>query len=169
MANYMPEVKLRVEDLEETTKRIQEDLRLRLEKNIERVDSAFAIENYDYITQELENPKLREIYKLMGPFDFFQFKALETDQEDESAHLDSEDGNKRDLQVHFEKRRSGANYRGEVSTSSGRPDGMGFKVFHKRSVYEGYFKNGMCHGQGRGITSKGEVYQGQFIDDQIDG
>jgi len=49
-------------------------------------------------------------------------------------------------------------YRGEVLTENYRPDGKGFKVFDGKSLYEGYFWNGMCHGAGRGITAKGDVF-----------
>jgi hypothetical protein len=49
-------------------------------------------------------------------------------------------------------------YKGEVTIFNKRPDGKGIKVFKGKSLYEGYFSNGMCHGYGRGITSKGEVY-----------
>ena len=167
--NYMPKVKLRVEDYGETIKKIQEDLKLKLDKYLEKVDSTFALENYDYLTKELENPKLKSVYELMGPFDFHQFKEEEDEnQEDESSTRQTAEGEtpqKRDLQVHFEPRRSGALYRGEVNLEKNRPDGKGFKIFNKRSTYEGYFKNGVCHGFGRGVTSSGEVYQGIFVDD----
>ena len=63
------------------------------------------------------------------------------------------------------QRRSGAMYRGEVSTDTLRPDGKGFKVFEAKSIYEGYYQDGMCHGIGRGITAKGDVYQGGFMQD----
>ena len=69
----------------------------------------------------------------------------------------------------FEKRKSGAQYRGEALQENMRPDGRGFKVFEGRSTYEGYFQDGRCHGIGRGITSKGEVYQGGFNEDSMEG
>lgn len=42
---------------------------------------------------------------------------------------------------------------------------MGIKIYDGTSLYEGYFKDGQCDGHGRGITSKGEVYQGNFSQD----
>ena len=42
---------------------------------------------------------------------------------------------------------------------SGKPDGIGFKVYPNNSMFEGYFDGGQIHGMGRGITSRGEVYQ----------
>ena len=58
------------------------------------------------------------------------------------------------------KRRSGAEFRGEINQDSKRPDGMGIKIFGGTSLYEGFYADGVCSGLGRGITSKGEVYQG---------
>ena len=72
------------------------------------------------------------------------------------------------MEYNWVNRRSGAKYRGEVLMSNRRPEGKGIKVFqsHKgTSLYEGYFNDGMCHGIGRGITSKGEIYQGTFHED----
>jgi hypothetical protein len=42
----------------------------------------------------------------------------------------------------FERRKSGAMYKGDLSTASKRPDGRGIKVNNKSSVYEGYFFDG---------------------------
>lgn len=65
----------------------------------------------------------------------------------------------REEQVQFEKRKSGAQYRGEVLITNGRPDGKGFKVFKGgKSIYEGWFENGLCNGYGRAISSKMEIY-----------
>ena len=60
-------------------------------------------------------------------------------------------------------------YKGEVSTENRRPDGKGIKIFDKKSLYEGYFRNGACHGYGRAIASTGEVYEGMFNEDAMDG
>lgn len=46
------------------------------------------------------------------------------------------------MQLKFEKRRSGAMYRGQVNIFHGRPDGMGLKIFNQNSLYEGFFENG---------------------------
>jgi len=50
-----------------------------------------------------------------------------------------------------------------------RPDGRGFKVFRGKALYEGYFSDGKCHGLGRAVSSTGEVYQGMFMDDAMEG
>jgi hypothetical protein len=49
-------------------------------------------------------------------------------------------------------------YRGEINHTTGKPDGKGIKVYPNGSIYEGYFSEGQCHGLGRGVTSKGEVF-----------
>jgi len=64
----------------------------------------------------------------------------------------------RDMQTEWEERKSGAMYRGEVASLNDKPDGRGIKVFQSDSVYEGFFQNGTCHGYGRAISSKGEIY-----------
>jgi hypothetical protein len=55
------------------------------------------------------------------------------------------------------------------STQNMRPDGRGLKTYKADSLFEGYFSDGMCHGVGRGITSKGDLYQGGFRQDSMDG
>jgi len=51
-------------------------------------------------------------------------------------------------------------FRGEINNISGKPDGRGIKIFANGSIFEGYFADGHCHGFGRGVTSRGEVFQG---------
>ena len=62
----------------------------------------------------------------------------------------------------FDKRKSGAVFKGEISQASLKPEGKGIKIFPNGSIYEGYFSEGHTHGIGRGVTSRGEVYQGMF-------
>ena len=42
----------------------------------------------------------------------------------------------------YERRKSGALYKGDLSTTSKRPDGRGIKINNKSSLYEGYFVDG---------------------------
>jgi hypothetical protein len=58
----------------------------------------------------------------------------------------------------FDKRKSGTQFRGEISSITGKPDGKGIKIFPNGSIYEGYFADGHTNGFGRGVTSRGEVY-----------
>jgi hypothetical protein len=69
------------------------------------------------------------------------------------------------MQEDFLKRDNGAIFRGEILYKDGKPDGRGIKIYNDESIYEGWFLNGMCHGYGRVITSKNEIYQGEFIED----
>jgi hypothetical protein len=70
----MPKVKVRVDDYPDTIRKIKLHLNEKIDKHIERVDNSFAIENYEYVTKQLENPRLKHIYHLLGPLDFFQYK-----------------------------------------------------------------------------------------------
>jgi len=118
---------------------------------IKQIDHGFGIRNYDYIISHVRDARIKEIYKSMGPYDHFAHKDLD----------DNEQESERRLQKEFTQRKSGAQFRGQVNNSD-KPDGNGFKVFPNNSVYEGNFEDGMVHGQGRGITSRGEVYEGNF-------
>lgn len=117
--------------------KIKEDISLKLDEAMILCDSSFAINNYKYITVDLGNQKLAEIYELLGPFDYSTYNP-----DDDQADLldeDREEEERRVWQEHFQQRRSGAQYRGELETEFYRPDGKGFKVFEGKSVYEGYF------------------------------
>ena len=52
---------------------------------------------------------------------------------------------------------------------SQKPDGVGFKVYPSSALFEGFFEEGQINGYGRGITSRGEVYQGPFVYDVMEG
>ena len=108
--------------------------------------------------KEVTDKTVRDIYKVLGPFDHFAGRDPDDD-------LDSQ----RMLKTDFETRRSGASYRGQVNIENFRPDGMGFKVYPNNSMFEGFFEEGQINGLGRGITSRGEVYQGPFVYDIMEG
>ena len=44
----------------------------------------------------------------------------------------------------YEKRKSGALYKGDLNTTNKRPDGRGIKIHNKSSLYDGYFLDGQC-------------------------
>ena len=85
------------------------------------------------------------------------------EEEEESSVIE------KTMSMTFDKRKSGAQYRGEYSSQTDKPDGRGFKVFPNGSIYEGFFEQGQTHGKGRGVTSRGEVYEGDFKYDMMDG
>ena len=136
-----------------------------------KLDPTFALENYEHASRLNEN--IKKIYELLGPLNFDiqpppSFPSF-YEEEEIQKHLDQIQ-NRRDFQMYFEKRKSGAQYRGQVIAANARPDGKGFKVFKgQNSIYEGWFENGLCNGYGRAISSKGEVYQGFFQEDTMHG
>ena len=153
------------------------EIKLKLAKALVPVDNDFALENLEYITEELGNDRIKAIYRLLGPFDYNSYneKAEEEllkglqDASDAGSSSQNYDEESRVREFGWQTRKSGAQYRGEVSAYNKRPDGQGIKVFNGKSMYEGYFQDGKCHGYGRGITGAGEVYQGGFNEDQMDG
>lgn len=60
-------------------------------------------------------------------------------------------------------------YKGQIEQAKSRPDGRGIKIYNQNALYEGYWVDGKAHGFGRGINSKGEVYQGTFFKDIMQG
>lgn len=153
------------------------------------------MENYEYVTKKLDNPKIAQIYKTLGPFDYTLFEPIDEDNFDLDAGIRSNEdrseassipGNSsrmgassaaggqphersRIFQDYWETRPSGAIYKGDVQEMKKRPDGRGIKIHNKKSLYEGYWVDGKAHGYGRGINSLGEVYQGMFNQDCMDG
>lgn len=164
---YMPKFQMKVEDMQLAMNQIKVDIRERLNGYFTETDHDFALQNYEYVTKTLNNKEIIKIYKQLGPFDFFQEGAPKIDPLDDAAA--AQGGESRSLQERFDKRRSGAVYRGEVNTQTNKPEGRGIKIFPNGSVFEGYFTEGHVHGIGRGVTSRGEVYQGQFSFDQMEG
>lgn len=168
---YTPNFELKVSDMKDETKKIQEDLKAKLDSYMKPVDNSFSLECFKYATEEMGNEQIARIYNLLGPFDYSSWRdeALEEENQPFNSDDDGDKEERRMPQENFEKRRSGAMYRGEVLSTNHRPDGKGFKVFNGASVYEGTFHEGACHGIGRGITARGEVYQGDFHQDQMSG
>lgn len=99
-------------------------------KDLKLVEHSFAMDNFNYVTNELGNEKIKEIYSLLGPLDY----SLWTEpKESDSPRFDTgsrataseydENEEKRIPVTDFETRRSGAIYRGDVLTANMRPDG----------------------------------------------
>lgn len=132
------------------------DIRERVNSFIQESSHKFSLENYDYVTKIHDNDMVKLIYKQLGPFDYFKEKG-------------DEDVEEKSLIDKFDTRRSGNMFRGEIGSTTGKPDGKGMKIFPNGSIYEGFFSNGHTHGFGRGISSKGEVYQGNFNYDNMEG
>ncbi len=114
------------------------------------------MENYRYVLDTIPDELVKDVYKKLGPFDHFEFNNKE------------EEIGQKNLRLDFDRRKSGALYRGQ-SNANERPDGFGFKVYPNNSIFEGQFTDGQVNGWGRGISAKGEVYQGPFVYDQMHG
>lgn len=142
---YLPKFQVNMADVTLAMNQIKIDLKDKINSYIKPTEHSFCLENYDYIINTHMNNEILQIYKQLGPFDFYT-EVIEEDLEEKSM-IDK-----------FDKRKSGALYRGEIGSQSGKPDGRGFKVFPNGSIYEGWFTDGHTHGLGRGITSRGEVY-----------
>jgi hypothetical protein len=46
---YIPKVKLKMEDVRDTTRKIQDFIQARLKENLELVDNSFSLENLEYV------------------------------------------------------------------------------------------------------------------------
>ena len=79
-------------------------------QNIKPVDNSFAMENYTYVTEELGNEKIAEIYRILGPLDYnFSFSNPEEDEsplkkkgDGDSDEEASEEEEKRILQDYYD-------------------------------------------------------------------
>lgn len=144
---------MKVDDMALALNQIKVDIKERLNSFFKETDHTFALTNYEYLTKTPQSEEITRIYKMLGPFDFFA-PGAKIDVDDTAAN------EAKAVIETFDKRRSGALFRGEVNSQTNKPEGKGIKIFSNGSVYEGYFQDGHTHGIGRGVTSRGEVYQG---------
>ena len=72
---YMPEYTLKnVDDIEKVKTSIRNTLTEKLKENIDSIDNSFSLENFEYATKEMGNQTVADIYTMLGPFDFSQYK-----------------------------------------------------------------------------------------------
>ena len=69
---YMPKYQMKIEDMSLAINQIKVDIKERLSSFFIETDHSFSLENYDYITNTLENDQIGKIYRQLGPFDFYQ-------------------------------------------------------------------------------------------------
>ena len=155
---YLPQTQVIMKDEVRAQKDIMVDLRERLNGYIIRLSHEFALSNYDYVMQNISDKTIKDIYKVLGPFDHYAHHEADDDMDTQ-----------RQLKMDFEPRRSGAMFRGQISMDTLKPDGVGFKVYPNNAIFEGFYEEGQINGFGRGISSKGEVYQGPFVYDSMHG
>ncbi len=153
---YMPKHKLvKVEELEATYESIRGEIKEALEPHIIKIDQEFAVVNYKYAIDQISHDGINQIYKILGPFDFYTTGEMSKD--DEEGDL------KFIMQESFRVSQASKNkYRGEVHPETNHAEGRGFKVFGTGGLYEGYFDDNEMHGYGRGISSEGNCYEGTF-------
>lgn len=128
---YLPKTQIKVEDEVKARKDITVDLRERLTGYISKIDHSFALDNYQFVIDNVHDKVIKDIYRLLGPFDHYEHH----DADDE---LDAQ----RSMSKEFNFRKSGARYRGQVHIESTKPDGVGFKIYANNSIFEGFFSEG---------------------------
>ena len=109
---------------------------------VKPIDNHFALENYHYVTEELKNKDIKQIYELLGPTPLYKytgpvFPSYLTEAQIKQQIEEIEDN--REMIEKFVQRKSGAMYKGQAHIMTGRPDGMGIKIFKGQSLYEGWF------------------------------
>lgn len=179
-SNYVPnhEVLIPEDNRESVIEKLKSDIKSKVDKYVIPIDNSFALSNFKYITEELDNPKLKEVYELLGPFDYSKFKEEDDEAELTKKFADNESqksevfDDKRYTEEKFVLRSKGAKYRGQMSTAEDRYDGKGFKIHEEKGqLYEGYFTDGKYNGFGRIVSTTGKmfVYEGGITSDTLDG
>lgn len=59
-------------------------MKKKLGKHLQPIDQQFSMDNYNYVTKDLENPQIETIYKTLGPFDYTLYQP---DQEKEEVSM----------------------------------------------------------------------------------
>ena len=131
-ALYLPKARVICKDLPKAMTQIKVDLRERINSYVEKIDHSFALDNYKYVINNIEDPVIKDIYRQLGPFDHFEYR------DPDEMEMDAQ----RSLRLDFDTRRSGAKYRGQQNEQSCRPDGYGFKVYPNNALFEGFFAEG---------------------------
>lgn len=65
---------------------IKVDLRERIYSYVERIEHSFALDNYKYIMNNIQDELIQDVYRKLGPFDHFE--NMNPDESD----LDSQRG-----------------------------------------------------------------------------
>ena len=89
---------------------ITDEVQQHVMSNIDKLDTDFALKNYNYVTKRMNNPKLAEIYDLLGPFNYSLNKETYPQEftTDDIMRFREQEMNEVDFAHAFEKRRSGA-------------------------------------------------------------
>ncbi len=68
---YLPATQIIMKDKLRAEKDIMVDMRERLNGYIIKLSHDFALSNYDYVMTEISDKTIRDIYKVLGPFDHY--------------------------------------------------------------------------------------------------
>ena len=99
---YLPHTQVVMEDASKAERDIKVDLKERINSYIQKIDHGFALKNYMYVIENVKDETVKDIYRSIGPFDHFEHRNVDDDD------LDTQ----RFLRLDFDKRKSGALYRG---------------------------------------------------------
>ena len=78
---YLPETQVIMKDENRAKKDIVVDLRERLNSYVIRLNHNFALKNYDHVMLEISDKTIRDIYKVLGPFDHFAHHDADDDMD----------------------------------------------------------------------------------------
>jgi G3E family GTPase len=98
---YLPNTVVVIPDPKKAKNDILVDLRERINSFIQKVDHDFGLKNYQHIIANVKDERVKDIYRTLGPFDHFEHYDRENEVESDRA-----------LNMDFQVRRSGAQYRG---------------------------------------------------------
>jgi len=70
-----------MKDEKRADKEISVDLRERLNGYIIKLNHEFSLSNYDYVMDNVQDKVIKDIYKVLGPFDHFQHHDADDDMD----------------------------------------------------------------------------------------
>ena len=76
---YLPEAQVIIKDEARAAKDIMVDLRERLNSYVIRLNHDFSLKNYDYVMTDISDKTIRDIYKVLGPFDHYAHHDADDD------------------------------------------------------------------------------------------
>lgn len=85
---------INAKDINKLYEPIKSDLKEKFEEYLVNIDSKFCQENYRWVINNIENDKIKKVYKILGPVDFYMKKDSQLkDAVEEEAN--------RSMQTHF--------------------------------------------------------------------
>ena len=78
---YLPRSQVIMKDERKAEKDIMVDLRERLNGYIVKLNHDFALSNYTYVMTQVADKNIRDIYKVLGPFDHYLHHDVDDDMD----------------------------------------------------------------------------------------